>query len=259
AALSLSVPDRVRFRYRLDGFDQEWSAPVSERQAVFTNLGPGAYRFRVVASNSEGAWNSSEAVLSFTIAPAWWQMEVSWAAMALVVASAIWGGYRMRLRQIARQLDVRFEERLAERSRIARELHDTLLQSFQGAVLRFRAVAYMLPDQPVHARETLENAIDHARQAIVEGRDAVQGLRSSPAATSDLSVSIARLAETLLTDDTAQPPPAFHVNVEGTPRDLSPMVYDEVYRIVGEALRNVIRHARASHIAVDIRYDRGNF
>src|SRR5690606_23792341 len=93
-----------------------------------------------------------------------------------------------------------------------------------------------------------------------EGRDAVQGLRSAPAATSDVSVSIARLAETLLTDDTAQqPPPAFHVNVEGTPRDLSPMVYDEVYRIVGEALRNVIRHARASHIAVDIRYDRSSF
>jgi signal transduction histidine kinase len=253
------VPDRVRFRYRLDGSDRDWSEPVAERQAVFTNLGPGTYRFRVIASNSEGVWNSTEAALPFTIAPAWWQMGSFWAAIGLVVAGAIWGGYRLRLRQLARQLDVRFEERLAERSRIARELHDTLLQSFQGAVLRFRAVTYMLPDRPVDARATLENAIDQARQAIVEGRDAVQGLRSSAIATNDIAVAIATLAETLSTDDGSQRPPAFHVNVEGTPRDLPPIVQDEVYRIAGEALRNAFRHARASRIEVEIRYDQRGF
>ncbi len=259
AALSLSVPDRVRFRYRLDGFDRDWSEPVAERQAVFTNLGPGTYRFRLIASNSDGVWNSAEAVLPFTIAPAWWQMRSFWGAIGLVVAGGIWAGYRMRLRQLARQLDLRFEERLAERSRIARELHDTLLQSFQGAVLRFRAVTYMLPDRPADARATLENAIDQARQAIVEGRDAVQGLRSSAVPANDIGAAIATLAETLSTDDATQRRPAFQVNVEGTPRDLPPIVQDEVYRIAGEALRNAFRHARASRIEVDIRYDHHHF
>jgi signal transduction histidine kinase len=259
AALSLSVPDRVRFRYRLDGFDRDWSQPVAERQAEFTNLGPGTYRFRVIASNSEGVWNSAEAALPFTIAPAWWQTGSFWAAIGLLLAGGLWSGYRMRLRQLARQLDVRFEERLAERSRIARELHDTLLQSFQGAVLRFRAVTYMLPDRPVDARATLENAIDQARQAIVEGRDAVQGLRSSAIATNDIAVAIATLAETLPTDDGSQSRPVFHVSVEGTPRDLPPIVQDEVYRIAGEAVRNAFRHAGASRIEVEIRYDQRRF
>jgi signal transduction histidine kinase/ligand-binding sensor domain-containing protein len=259
AALSLSVPDRVRFRYRLDGFDHDWNEPVAERQAVFTNLGPGSYRFRVIASNSEGVWNSAEATLPFTIAPAWGQMGSFWAAIALIVAGGIWGGYRMRLRQLARQLDLRFDERLAERSRIARELHDTLLQSFQGALLRFRAVTYMLPDRPAEARETLEHAIDQARQAVAEGRDAVQGLRSPAIATNDIAVAIATLAETLSTDDSGQNPPVFHVNVEGTPRDLPPIVQDEVYRIAGEALRNAFRHAHASRIEVEIHYDQRRF
>ena len=259
AALSLAVPDRVRFRYRLDGYDRDWSKPVADQQAVFTNLGPGAYRFRVIASNSEGAWNSAEAALSFRIAPAWWQMGSFWAAIGLLGAGTIWGGYRMRLRQLGRQLHVRFEERLAERSRIARELHDTLLQSFQGALLRFRAVAYLLPDRPEDARTTLENAIDQARQAIVEGRDAVQGLRSSAVAANDIAVAIATLAETLSADDSSQSPPAYHVDVEGTPRDLSPIVQDEVYRIAGEALRNAFRHAHASRIEVEIRYDQRRF
>jgi signal transduction histidine kinase/sugar lactone lactonase YvrE len=259
AALSLSVPDRVRFRYRLDGFDHDWSEPVAERQAGFTNLGPGTYRFRVIASNSGGVWNSAEAALPFTIAPAWSQMRSFWAVIALMLAGGVWGGYRMRLRQLARQLDLRFEERLAERSRIARELHDTLLQSFQGALLRFRAVTYMLPDRPVDARGTLENAIDQARQAIVEGRDAVQGLRSAAISKNDIAVGIATLAETLSADNGGQSPPVFHVSVEGTPRDLPPIVQDEVYRIVGEALRNAFRHAHASRIEVEIRYDQRRF
>src|SRR5262249_4486084 len=139
------------------------------------------------------------------------------------------------------------------------ELHDTLLQSFQGAVLRFRAVTYMLPDRPADARATLENAIDLARQAIVEGRDAVQGLRSPAAATNDIAVAIATLAETMPNDDGGPGRPVFQVNVEGTPRDLPPIVQDEVYRIAGEALRNAFRHARASRIEVDIRYDQRRF
>jgi signal transduction histidine kinase len=231
---------------------------VAERQAVYTNLGPGTYRFRVIASNSDDVWNSTEAALPFTIAPAWTQMASFWAVIGLLAAGGVWGGYRMRLRQLARQIDLRFEERLAERSRIARELHDTLLQSFQGAVLRVRAVTYMLPDRPTDARATLENAIDQANQAIVEGRDAVQGLRSPAMASHDIAVAIATLADTLTTDD-GTPRPVFQVNVEGSPRELPPIVQDEVYRIGGEALRNAFRHARAARIEVDIRYDQRRF
>lgn len=258
AALSLSVPDRVRFRYRLDGFDHDWSEPVAERQAVFTNLGPGSYTFRVIASNSEGVWNSTEAAIPFAIAPAWPQMPAFWAAIGILVAAGIWGGYRLRLRQVARQLDVRFDERLAERSRIARELHDTLLQNFQGALLRFGAVTYMLPDRPAEARASLQEAIGQAREAIVEAREAVQGLRSAASASNDIAAALATLAETLSHDDSERRP-AFRVNVEGTPRDLQPLVQDEVYRIAGEALRNAFRHARASRIEVDIRYDQRRF
>jgi signal transduction histidine kinase len=255
AAVSLSVPDRVRFRYRLDGFDHDWSEPVTERQAVFTNLRPGAYRFRVIASNSDGLWNSAEATVPFTIAPAWTERGSFWAIVGLLVAGGVWSGYRLRLRQLARRLEVRLEERVAERSRIARELHDTLLQSFQGTVLRFRAVTYMLPDRPAEARATLESAIDAAREAIVEARDAVQGLRSPASGANDVAVAIATLAKTLSSDDRGQPPPEFHVNVEGTPRELSPMVQDEIYRVAGEALRNAFRHAHAARIEVDICYD----
>jgi signal transduction histidine kinase/ligand-binding sensor domain-containing protein len=259
AAVSLSVPDRVRFRYRLDGFDQDWSEPVSERQAVFTNLRPGPYRFRVIASNSDGVWNSAEATVAFTIAPAWTQMASFWAVVGLLVAGGVWSGYRLRLRQLARRLDLRLEERVAERSRIARELHDTLLQSFQGTVLRFRAVTYMLPDRPAEARASLEHAIDAAREAIVEARDAVQNLRSPASATNDIAVAIATLAHTLSSDGGDARPPDFHVNVEGTPRELSPMVQDEIYRVAGEALRNAFRHARATRIEVDICYDQRLF
>ncbi len=258
AGLSLSVPARVRFRYRLDGFDHDWSEPVTERQAVFTNLGPGPYRFRVIASNSEGLWNSAEASVAFTIAPAWFQRYSFWAAVVVLVTAAAWASYRARLRQLARQLDVRFEERLSERFRIARELHDTLLQSFQGAVLRFRAVTYMLPDRPDEARITLESAIDDARRALVEGRDAVQGLRSPVSATGNLASAIATLADTLAGND-GSPPPLFQVNVEGTARDLTPLVHDETYKIAGEALRNAFRHAQASRIEVEIRYDQRRF
>ena len=128
AGLSLAVPERVRFRYRLDGFDRDWSDPVAERHAVYTNLAPGPYRFRVIASNSDGVWNGTEASLSFEIQPLVWQ--TAWFQLTAVACTGLagWGLYRLRVRQVSRRLHARFEERLAERTRIAQELHDTLLQ-----------------------------------------------------------------------------------------------------------------------------------
>jgi signal transduction histidine kinase/ligand-binding sensor domain-containing protein len=256
--LSLSVPERVRFRYRLDGFDRDWSAPVSTRQAVYTNLDPGPYRFRVIASNSDGTWNSAEASLPFTIAAAWWETISFRGAVLILGAAAAWAAYRMRVRQVARQLNVRFEERLAERTRIARDLHDTLLQSFHGVLFRFQAAADLLPDRAAEAKQQCESAIDHAAQAITEGRDAVQNLRSASLDAGDLAVAIRTLADELAAAqvvDAGASATIVDVAEEGTPRHLHPLLRDEVYRVVGEALRNAFHHARARRIEVQIRYD----
>jgi signal transduction histidine kinase len=159
---------------------------------------------------------------------------------------------------IARRfIELRLDERVAERTRIARELHDTLLQSFQGALLYFQAGVNLLPDRPDNARakEKLEGAIDQAVQAIAEGRDAVQDLRSSTTETNDLARAIKILAGELADDETNQSAPAIDVQVEGASRDLHPILRDEVYRIAAEALRNAFRHAQAKHIEVEIHYE----
>jgi signal transduction histidine kinase len=158
---------------------------------------------------------------------------------------------------IARRiLELRLEERVSERTRIARELHDTLLQSFQGILLKFSAVTYQLPDRPEEARQTLEKVIEQARQAVIEGRDAVQGLRSSTVVTNDLARAISMLGEELAAGHSGRNRPEFRVQVEGTSRDLAPLVRDEVHRIASEAVRNAFRHAEAERIEVDIHYDK---
>jgi signal transduction histidine kinase len=143
-----------------------------------------------------------------------------------------------------------------ERTRIARELHDTLLQSFQGVLLNFSGVTYLIRDSPAEAEEALERVIGQARQAISEGRDALQGLRGSTVISNDLAQAIGALGEELAADRTQQNRPEFHMNVKGTARDLVPLVRDEVYRIAGEALRNAFRHAQAARIEAEILYDR---
>jgi signal transduction histidine kinase len=145
------------------------------------------------------------------------------------------------------------EARVGERTRIARELHDTLLQSFHGLLLRFQAATNQLPEGPVKQR--FEGAIDQGAQAIAEGREAVQGLRSSALDTNDLAAAVNALGQALATEDVAEQRAALQVAVEGTPRNLHPILRDEVYRIAGEALRNAFRHARARQIEVEIRYE----
>ena len=255
SGLSLAVPGRVRFKYKLDGFDQGWSEPVSTREAVYTNLSHGSYRFHVMASNSDGLWNGSESSIAFTIEPAfwqtWWFRLSSGVAMALLILTYT----RLRMHILTQQLHVRFEERLAERTRIARELHDTLLQGFHGLLLRFQTVSNLLPERPAEAKQRLESAIDQAAQTITEGRDAVQQLRSSTVVTNDLAFAVSTLGEELAADETNQNSAAFRVEVEGTPRNLHPILRDEVYRIAGEAMRNAFRHSQARQIEVEIQYE----
>jgi len=253
--LSLATPERVRFRYFLDSFDRGWSDPTAAREAVYTNLSPGSYRFRVIASNSYGQWNDSEAVLSLEVDPVFWQTW--WFRVSCVVAFLVllWALYQLRLRQVARQFNMRLEERVSERTRIARELHDTLLQSFHGLLLRFQAATNLLPERPAEARKTLESTIDQAAQAITEGRDAVQGLRSSTVVACDFALTINTLGQELASGEANPNAAEFHVDVEGTPQNLHPILRDEVYRIAGEALRNAFKHAQARRIEVEIRYD----
>jgi signal transduction histidine kinase len=150
-------------------------------------------------------------------------------------------------------MNARLDERVLERTRVARDLHDTLLQSFHGLLLRFQTVSNLLPaGEP---KQKLDDAIDQAAQAITEGRDAVQGLRSSTTVTNDLACAITTLGTELAGSESNPNGAEFHVEVEGTPRDLHPILRDEVYRIAGEALRNAFKHAQAQRIEVEIRYD----
>ncbi len=259
AALSLVSPEKVRFRYALWGVDKDWQEAGSRREAYYMNLRPGHYRFQVIARNNDGVWNQQGAMLDFSIAPAYYQTNWFRALCVVVFLFLLWAAYQLRVRQLATQFNRTFEARVSERTRIARELHDTLLQSFQGLLLRFQSAAKLLPERPDDARQRLNNAIQQAAEAITEGRDAVQGLRSSGLETNDLTNAIAAIAEELTKDTAAGESPAIDLEVEGAPRGLNPVVRDEAYRIAGEALRNAFRHAQARRITVEIRYDKRHF
>jgi signal transduction histidine kinase len=170
-----------------------------------------------------------------------------------------WAAYQVRVRRLAHEFDLRLEERVNERTRVARELHDTLLQSFHGVLFRFQAAVNMLPERPAEAKQTFESAIDRAAQAITEGRDAIQDLRASTVITNDFGIAISTLGDELAASDVNGNGTVVHVAVHGTPRDLHPILRDDIYRIAGEALRNGFRHARARRIEVEITYDDRQF
>lgn len=251
-ALSLAVPEKVLFRYKLEGFDKDWHEAGNRRQAFYSNLPPRNYRFRVIACNNSGVWNEAGTFLDFSIAPAYYQ--ATWFRVLCVVAFLVlvWGLYQRRLHLLQRQLSISFEARVGERLRIARELHDTLLQSFHGLLLRFQAVSNEMPQGK--PKQKLDSAIDLAHQAITEGRDAVQGLRATTVVSNDLAEALRSLGQGLAGDESNPSSPLFDVAVEGGDRDLHPILRDEVYRIGGEALRNAFHHAKANHIEVEIHY-----
>ena len=249
------VPQRVKFRYRLEGYDRDWHDAGARRQAFYTNLRPGNYSFHVIASNSDGVWNEQGATLDFAIAPAYYQTNWFRALCAAMFLALLWAAYQFRVRQLAYQFNMRMEERVSERTRIARDLHDTLLQSFQALLPLFQAAIYKLPEGAADARKTLEVAVDRASGAITEGRDAVQGLRMSTVEKNDLAQAIRTVGEELASAETNQSSPNFKVVVEGTSRNLHPILRDEVYRLAAEALRNAFRHAAARNVEVEIRYD----
>ncbi len=252
-ALSFRVPQKVRFRYKLEGRNTEWQDAGTRRQAFFSDLEPGPYTFHVMACNDDGVWNEAGATSSFSIAPAYYQTGWFRALCAAAILASMWGAHRLRLSQLGREYDMRLEERVAERTRIARELHDTLLQNFHGLLLRFQGAYNHLPSRPEEARKALGAALDRGAEAITAARDTVQELRSPPLMTNELSGAIAALSEELRAAQSEGLSPAVEVEVEGAGRELHPILRDEIYRITAEALRNAFRHAHAERIDVAIR------
>jgi ligand-binding sensor domain-containing protein/signal transduction histidine kinase len=249
AGLSLSVPDRVRFRYSLEGYDRQWSEPTALREAVYTNLPPRSYRFRVRASNPDGVWSPKEAAIAFEVDPLFWQSWWFRISALLACILTIVALYRFRLRQLARQLNMRFDERLAERTRIAQELHDTLLQGFLSASMQLHVAVDSMPTESP-AKASLSRIIQMMSRVIDEGRNAVRGLRSSPGGTRDLALAFSLIRQELAIPGETE----FRVIVEGRPRPLHPMIRDEVYRIGREALVNAFRHSAAESIEVELEF-----
>src|SRR5215469_9919318 len=260
-ALSLVAPEKIHFRYKLEGQDPGWREVVNDRRAQYSNLTPRHYTFRVIACNNSGVWNEAGEALDFVIPPAWYQTNWFRAACVVAFLAMLWGIYELRVRQLAAQFNMRLDERVNERTRIARELHDTLLQNFQGLLPRLQAALnlYMQPERVTEARKTLEAAIDTASEAITEGRDAVKGLRLSTVEKNDLAVAVRTLGEELAVATVNQSSPTFEVAVVGTPRSLHPILRDEVFRLAAEAMRNAFCHAQAGKIEVEIRYGEKEF
>jgi len=249
-ALSLSIPERVRFRYRLDGVDDDWIDAGDRRQAFYTRLGPGQYRFHVTAANNDGVWNNEGASFTVSVPPTFLQSKPFAALCFLAAVALLWGAYRVRLGQVSTRIRAQLEARLSERERIARELHDTLLQGFQGLMLRFQSVADSIPaDQP--ARQLIEDTMTRGDEVLAEGRDRVQDLRGRDDA-GDLAQALREAALKVV----ARASVDFRVVVEGTPRQLHPVVGDEVVQICSEAILNAFRHANARNIEVLIVYRR---
>jgi signal transduction histidine kinase/ligand-binding sensor domain-containing protein len=248
-ALSLTTPERVRFRYKLDGVDRDWQDPGTRREAFYTNLGPGVHRFQVIASNNDGVWNKTGAELEFTIAPAFYQTR--WFLLACLAATGclVWAAYMWRIRILTARLDMQFNERLSERTRIAQELHDTLLQGVLSASIQLDLANEELELQ-APAKPLVERVLELMRQVIDEGRDAVRGLRVSKENAQSLDQAFSRIPEEL----GLRPSADFRVIVEGMPRPLRPVIRDELYRIGREAATNALRHSGGKKIEVALDY-----
>jgi signal transduction histidine kinase len=254
-ALNLSAPERQRFKYRLQPFDKDWVDAGTQRTAHYTNMDPGEYSFQVIAANSYGIWNDRGASLRFVLRPHFYQTKSFYALCAAALLALLWMAWQFRLRQLQRAFNVRLEGRVEERTRIARELHDTLLQSFQGLMFSFQAARNLLPGRTEEAIRTLDGAIRGGDEAIAEGRDAIQNLRLGSAQRRFEDLLTATGQELRDAQDGNSHSAVFQVTMEGQPQTLSPLLQDEIYRIAREVLRNAFQHACASRIEAAIHFD----
>jgi ligand-binding sensor domain-containing protein/signal transduction histidine kinase len=249
--INLLIPERVRFKYKLEGYDNGWTDIGTRRVASYPRLSHGEYLFRVIACNNDGVWNETGAAISFRVRPFFYQTYPFLALCAAFVGVTAWGFYRFRLRQISRQMRERFVLVLAERTRVAREIHDTLLQGFTGISLKLDAIAHQLPDES-KAKQQLESVLEQSDQALTEARRAVWDMRSPLVESHGLANALASSAQHIIEGTPAQ----LQFAVEGTVRDLPPAIEDNLLRICQEAVTNSIRHGSAKQVKVVLNYER---
>jgi len=246
SGLSLISPQKVRFRYRLTGVDSDWQDVGDRRQAFYMNLRPGRYTFQVIASNNDGVWNSQGDSVVFFIKPAFYQTTLFIVACVIVCILVLWVLLRMRVRYVADQVKKSSDERANERVRVARELHDTLLQGVNALMLRFQVAVEDIPlGSP---RGKLENALLIADRVLQEGRERVKHLREQD------DVDLGQALDNAAGDLNWQTGVRFLMRTENNPKALNPPVKEEVYGIIREALANAFIHANASEVGVLIRY-----
>jgi signal transduction histidine kinase/ligand-binding sensor domain-containing protein len=251
---SFLIPQKVKFRYRLDGHDRDWQDAGTRREAFYTELGPGKYRFRVIACNNIGVWNEQGASFDFFVAPAYYQTNWFRSLCAVGFLALLWGIYQLRVQQLQRQFNIGLEARVNERTRIARELHDTLLQTFHGLMFQVQAASTLMLRRPDEAKRSLDDAIDETKKALAESRDAIQGLRSEPIAKGNLAELLASMRRELAEANANEHQPVFDLVEEGERRTLSPTVSNDICRTALELMRNAYQHAHARRIEAEIRY-----
>ena len=253
AALSFTNPPSNRYRYQLEGFDKDWTVVDSERRrADYTALSPGSYVFRVQGASLRGPWGLPGRSVAIRISPPWWNTWWFRLACIIVAIALVSWLYQLRLRQTAERVTLRMEERLAERTRIAQDLHDTALQGLLSVSMQMAVVNTKLPDSDPVKRD-YANLLASLRQVAEESRNAVRGLRKLTARPETLADALLRIPQDLATD----PRTSLRIHVEGEPRALKPYVHEEIYLISRETIANAFRHAEATQIDATIRYSAG--
>lgn len=249
-ATSLLIPERVRFRYRLQGFDNDWVDAGTRRRAFYSRLPAGSYVFQAIACNDSGIWNLTGATINFTVSPTF--AETIWfkVGIFLAVAAVLFLLFRMRLNQAKRRVADRLYDRFAERERIARDLHDTLLQSVQALIFKFAVATKKLPaDNPI--RPIFEATLAQSDQVLLEGRRLITDLNSGARPANALLESLNAIGEEL---HTLYPATQFVVDAQGTERQLNTVVSQELITFGREALTNAFRHADAAHVWLILQY-----
>jgi signal transduction histidine kinase len=250
-ALSFIAPQRIEFRYRLDGYDEAWVNAGTRRQAFYTNLGPGDYSFHVKASSIDGVWPDSDATLLFTIPPVFYQTKWFLAVCALAALAIAYLGYRVRMREVARRIEDRLAARASERERIARDLHDTLLQTIQGSKLA-ADTALETPGDPMILREEMRRVSSWLGEAVVEASFSLGHLRgiNSDSAGASLDAELRRIAEECAIARALK----LEFSSTGKAENIQAIIRDEIYCIGCEAIRNAAEHSNGSRLAVKIAY-----
>jgi signal transduction histidine kinase/ligand-binding sensor domain-containing protein len=245
-ALSLTSAGTVHFNYMLEGFDSKWIDARSNRQAVYGRLPPGAYRFRLAARNNDGPDAAITADWAFTIQPAFYQTRLFAIGSIASVGLMIWTAWQLRVRQIRRETSVL----LAERGRMARELHDTLLQNLSGLALKCTVIARQLDPSFSQLKEQLEDVRRQVEHDVREARHAISDLRSPTLETSGLAAALRETTADILEDSQSR----LEFIVTGVPRRAEPVVEQQLLRIAQEAVRNATAHAQAEVIRVTLDY-----